>query len=151
MSLLVLLDAPSPSYSESCDSLTRKLSYLGYVLKRAKRLGLRTSLVYLHQHLHKRFVRTSQSARTEIRVAMLNAAVLAYQPEKYEGKVLLLLASDRPPHVNLLPGWRAVVRNLHTHYVDGHHRDLLDTRNVRNVADAIVSHLTTDGSLYPAA
>ena len=40
---------------------------------------------------------------------MIEAAALAYQPEKYEGKVLLLLASDRPPHVNFLPGWQAVV------------------------------------------
>ena len=78
---------------------------------------------------------------------MLNAAVLAYQPEKYEGKVLLLLASDRPPHVNLLPGWQAVVPlSLHTHYVDGHHAELLHKDNVQSVAGAILSHLisTTD-------
>jgi thioesterase domain-containing protein len=73
---------------------------------------------------------------------MLNAAVLAYQPEKYEGKLLLLLASEHPPHLNLLPGWQAVVpRNLYPQYVDGHHRDLLKAPNVRRVADAIVSHL----------
>jgi thioesterase domain-containing protein len=73
---------------------------------------------------------------------MIEDAARAYQPEKYEGKVLLLLASDRPPHLNFVPGWKAVVpRNLHTHYVDGHHRELLDGQNVQSVADAIASHL----------
>ena len=146
VSLLVLLDAPNLSYLESCDSLTRKFSYVRYLLKRAARLGLRMSLVYLREHLHKRFARTvgTRSDRTEITVAkeMLNAAVLAYQPKRYEGKLLLLLASEHPPHLDLLPGWRAVVpRNLHPQYVDGHHRDLLKAPNVRGVAEAIVSHL----------
>ena len=71
VSLLVLLDAPNLSYLESCDSLTRKLSYLRYLLKRAARLGLRMSLVYLREHLLKRFARTveTKSARTEMTVA----------------------------------------------------------------------------------
>ncbi len=146
VSLLVLLDAPNPSYVESCDSLTSKVSYMRYLLKRAARLGLRMSLVYLRENLHKRFARTSKSARTEMTVAkeMVNAAVLAYRPKKYEGKLLLLLASEHPPHLNLLPGWQAVVpHDLYPQYVEGHHRDLLKTPNVRRVADAIVSHLTS--------
>jgi thioesterase domain-containing protein len=73
---------------------------------------------------------------------MIEAAASAYQPEKYDGKVLLLLASDRPPHVNFLPGWQSVVpRNLHTQYVHGHHSELTEAPNVQSVADAIVSHL----------
>jgi hypothetical protein len=77
-----------------------------------------------------------------MRVA-LQAAALAYRPEKYEGEVLLLLASERPPHVNFLPGWQAVVpRSLHAQYVDGHHRDLLAGEIARTVAGSIVSHLT---------
>jgi thioesterase domain-containing protein len=78
-----------------------------------------------------------------MRVA-LQAAALAYQPEKYEGKVLLILASERPPHVNFLAGWQEVVpHGLCTQYVEGHHRDLLKGESVRSVADAIVSYLTS--------
>jgi amino acid adenylation domain-containing protein len=148
VSLLVLLDAPNPSYLNlrSRHPLTPKLSHLRYLLKRAARLGLRISLVYLRERLLKRFARSARtkSARTEMRITqeMIEDAARAYQPEKYEGKVLLLLASDRPPHLNFVPGWKAVVpRNLHTHYVDGHHRELLDGQNVQSVADAIASHL----------
>jgi thioesterase domain-containing protein/acyl carrier protein len=149
VSLLVLLDAPNPSCLKSWDSLAPRLSYLRYHLKRAARLGWRLSLIFLRNRLRRGFARMvrTRSARTEMRVAqdMIEAAALAYQPETYEGKVLLLLASDHP--LNLLPGWQAVVpRNLHTQYVDGYHRDLLDTRNLRIVADAIVSHLTTQSA-----
>jgi amino acid adenylation domain-containing protein len=159
VSLLVLLDAPNPSCVKSWNVLAPRLSYLRYHLKRAARLGGRVSLAYLRKRLlrpFRRFARMVRTrfAKTEMSAAddMIVAAALAYQPEKYEGKVLLLLASDHPPHMNLIPGWRAVVpRNLHTQYVSGYHRDLLDSRNVRTVADAIVSHLTTDESLYPVA
>ena len=148
VSLLVLLDPLNPSYTESCDSLIRKVNCLRYLLKRAARLGPRISLVYLRERLLKRFARAvrTRSARTEIRVVQetIEAAARAYQPEKYEGKVLLLLASERPPHVNFLPGWQALVpRNLRTQYVDGHHRDLLTVKCARSIVDAIVSHLTS--------
>ncbi len=83
---------------------------------------------------------------------MIAAATNNYQPEKYNGKVLVVLATDYPPHVNNLPGWQAIIpRNLQTLYVDGYHRDLSDTRNARTLANAIVSHLTTDESLYHVA
>jgi thioesterase domain-containing protein len=146
VSLLIMLDSPNPSSLESCFSLTQKLNYLSYCLKRAARLGLRTSLVYVREHLLKRFSHTliTKSDRTEMRAARetLEAAVFAYKPENYKGKVLLLLASERPPHVNLLPGWQAVVSgNLHIHYLDGHRRDLAKAPTVRSTADAIVSHL----------
>jgi hypothetical protein len=118
-------------------------------VRRAARLGLRISLVYLRERLHKHLTRTSKAVRSEIRVAreMIHAAVLAYRPQRYEGKVLLLLASERPPHLNLLPGWLAVVPgNLHTQYVDAHRRNLLDPENAQTVADAIVSHLKLGGA-----
>jgi amino acid adenylation domain-containing protein len=146
VSLLVLLDAQNPSYPESCDSPALKLNYLRYSLKRATRLGLRLSLVYLRARLVKRFTGTPKttSVRAEMEVAqkMVEAAASAYRPTKYDGDVLLLLASDRPPHVNYLPGWQTVIpRNLHIQYVDGHHRDLLNARNAPTVAHAIVSRI----------
>jgi amino acid adenylation domain-containing protein len=149
VALLVLLDAPNPACVKSWDSLAPRFSYLRYHWNRAERLGWKTSFRYLRKRLRKRLARTlkTKSARTEMRVTqdMIVAAVLAYQPGKYEGKVLLLLASDHP--LDLLPGWRTVVpRNLHTQYVDGYHRDLLDKTNVRTVAEAILLQLSSDES-----
>jgi thioesterase domain-containing protein len=147
MSLLVLLDAPNPSYLESDDSLTRKLKYMRYLPKRAAQLGLRISLIKLGKRLLNRFDRAAgtKSVGTELNLAqdLIEAAARAYRPEKYEGKVLLLLASDGPSRENFLPGWQAVVPNLHTEYVDGRHEDLMNEENVRSVADAIVSRLAS--------
>jgi amino acid adenylation domain-containing protein len=152
--LLILLDAPNPACVQSWDSLTPRLSYLRYHFERAGRIGWTTSLRYLRKRLLKRMARIvkAKSARTEMRVVqeMIVAAILEYQPAKYEGKVLLLLASDHP--LDLLPGWRKVVpQNLHTQYVDGYHRNLLDKGNVRTVADAILLHLTPDEVTLDAA
>jgi thioesterase domain-containing protein/acyl carrier protein len=156
VALLVLLDPPNPAYLESCDSLTSKLRYVRYAVSRGARLGLRVSLLYLREHLLKWFGRNLRirTSRTEMSVAqeMIEAAALRHQPERYDGKVLLLLASERPPHVNFLPGWQAVVpHELYTQYLDGHHRDLLKGENLRHVAKAIVSHIPpTDDQPFPA-
>jgi amino acid adenylation domain-containing protein len=142
VSLLVLLDAPNPSYLESCDTLASKLSYLRYLTRRVTQLGPRMSIVYLRELLQNRVARMlrTESARTEMRVSqeMIESAARAYRPESYGGKMLLVLASDRPPHRNFLPGWQAVAsNNLHIQYVSAHHRDLIDTQNVGHIADAI--------------
>jgi thioesterase domain-containing protein/aryl carrier-like protein len=153
VSLLVLLDAPNLAYLKSHDSLANKLSYPGYALKRAARLGLRISLAHLREQLHKRVDRTPKSTRSEMTVAqaMVKAAVSAYQPKKYGGKVLLLMASERPAHMNLLPGWQSVIpHNLHTQYLDGHRNDLLKVPYVQSVVDAIFSHLTSTADNNPA-
>ncbi len=139
ISLLVLVDPPNPSYIESLDSLKRAASYARYALHRALRLGLRTSFAYVREHLVRRLARAvkPKSARTAMSVAqeMAEAAAFAYRPQKYDGTVLLLLASERPPHVNYLPGWQAVITgDLHTAYVDAHHRDLLKAKNARTAA-----------------
>jgi amino acid adenylation domain-containing protein len=152
VSLLVLLDAPNLAYQESHRSLTNNFSYPIYALKRAARLRLRMSLAYLRERLFKRVARTlkTKSERTEMRMAqrMVRSAALAYEPKRYDGNVLLLVASEHSPHQNIIPGWRAVVpRNLHTQGVTGHRRDLLNVPNVHTVAEAITSQLmtTSDG------
>jgi thioesterase domain-containing protein len=74
--------------------------------------------------------------------AMSEAALFKYQPDKYDGNVLLLLAAERPTHVNFQPGWQAVITSeLQVQYLDAHHRDLAKAKNVRTVAEAIASHL----------
>jgi amino acid adenylation domain-containing protein len=138
VSLLVLLDAPSPSYLKIYNSLIGKLSRPFYLLERNVRLGLRQSVFNLRKRLRAKFAGTEIVAAHEL----IESAAFAYQPETYGGKVLLLLASEDTPHVNFLPGWQAVVpHNLHTQYVDGHHRELMKAQNVWGIAHLISSHL----------
>jgi amino acid adenylation domain-containing protein len=157
VALLVLLDAPNLSYVESQHSLMNKFNYLRYLPRRAAQLGLRASLLKLRACLPLRFTPAgrTKSDRTEIEVVQetIETAAHAYHPEEYAGNVLLLLAADRPHHVNYLPGWQAVVPNLHTQYVDGRHEDLLNKQNVSGTANAIVTHIesTPAENLCPAA
>ena len=140
VSLLVLLSAPNPACLDSCDSWDRKVNYLRYAWKRGMQQGLRRTLSHVYEHLHKGFVRIVGTETYAHQLA--NIAADSYRPPKYDGIVLLLLASQRPPHVNYVPGWQAVVTGrLYTHYIDAHHRDLLKSENVKSVAAAIMSHL----------
>jgi prepilin-type processing-associated H-X9-DG protein len=156
ISLVVLLDPLNPLYLPSCDSLMEKLSYIRYVGKRATRLGFGPSLVHVREHLRRRFSRTVglKSARTEVRIVQetVEGAAVVYKPGNYEGRVLLLLPSERPPHVNSLPAWQSLISGkLNTLYVDGHHRDLLAEKCVRSVAAAINSQLTPAAGDTPLA
>ena len=53
----------------------------------------------------------AESSRTEVKIAqeMLETAAAAYQPKRYDGSVLLILASERPPHLDYLPAWQKVI------------------------------------------
>lgn len=144
VALLVLLDAPNPAHLNSCNSVTLIARYIKYALKRARRLGVRASVANLDARLRKRFRRLmgTRSATTEMKIAedMCEAAALTYQPGDYDGKMLLLLGSEHPPHWNYLPGWQAVVRrDLHAQYLHGRHSDLLNPENAQSVGDAIAS------------
>jgi thioesterase domain-containing protein/aryl carrier-like protein len=146
VTLLILLDAPNPAYIAICESLPQKFNYLLYLLKRSNRLGIRKSVANARRRLLKRFapkLRTNYVA-TEMRAAheMIEVAVNGYEPQRYDSKVLLLQASERPPHVNFLKGWQIVIaRDLHSQYVHGHHNDLVRAADMRHVAEAILSHL----------
>jgi len=146
VSLLILLDPPSPSCLDLNGSLIRRFSYLRYLMKRTVRLGPRVSLIYLRDRLLKLLpgsLRARVARRgTHMSQGMIETAASRYKPAIYEGKVLLLLASEHRPDVNFLPGWLELVpRSLHVQSVDGHHTDLLNATTVRRVADAIMSHL----------
>jgi thioesterase domain-containing protein len=146
VSLLVLLDAPSQPYLGSCSSLSGRFSHPRQLLRRVAQLGLRRSLVNLCKRPLKHLPRVkAKFTRTERSVAheLIEAAAFAYHPEKYEGKVLLMLAIERDPYLNFLPGWEAVISSnrLYTQFVNGHHRELIRPQNVRNIADVISSHL----------
>jgi amino acid adenylation domain-containing protein len=148
VSLLVLLDAPSPSYLKWHSSPTTALSRSRNTLERAARLGLRQNLFNLRKRLIKSLAGSvrAKCAWTEITQAhqLIESTALAYEPESYGGEVLLFLASERIPHVDFLPGWQAFVpHNLHIRYVNGHHRELMTAQNVRSIADAISSYLAS--------
>ena len=148
VSLLIMLDPPSPSYMDSPRRLTPKLTQPRYLLKRVVRLGLKTSIVKIRKRVFECFAPSLEavSPRTEVKIAQetIEAAALMYQPRQYDGKVLLLLASERPPHLDFLPGWRAVVpSSLHIQYLDGHHEELTRGLNGQRVADAIFTHLVS--------
>lgn len=152
--LLVLVDPPNPSYIQSLDSLQRLASYLLYVLRRAGKLGLRTSLAYMTEHVTRGVNRIlkPQSAKSETTLTqeLIESAAIAYVPQKYDGKVLLVLASERPPHSNFLPGWQAVVPDLHTEVINAHHRDLFKANNALRVAEAIIAQLGSASQNRPA-
>jgi amino acid adenylation domain-containing protein len=150
VSLVVLLDTPSPSYWQRRDTLARKLTYCRYLVRRTWQCGLRKSWAYIYEQAFNQLASMlgTKSARTEMRVAQetMEAASRPYQPKRYDGDVLLVWATDHPPHRNLLPGWQAVVpHSLHIQQVKAHHRDLLDPHNVRNIADAITHVISRAG------
>jgi thioesterase domain-containing protein len=147
VSLLALLDSANPSCVPSCDSLSLKIKYAEYLLKRAKRLGIGKSLAYLRERLRNAppSVPAINPAATKEEILapdMMIAAMANYQPQKYQGDVLLLLAAERPPHLNFLAGWQAVVTGtLRVRYLDAHHRDLAQGAAMSAVAEAIAPYL----------
>jgi len=148
VSLLIMLDPPSPSYSESARQLTPKLSQPGYLLKRVARLGLKRSLSKVRKHVFEPFtpLLEAESPRTEVEIGqeLIDIGASVYQPKSYDGRVLLLLASERPPDIDVLPEWQALVpRGLHTQYLDGYHEELTKGLSAQRVADAIFPHLAS--------
>ena len=146
--LLFLVDTPadplfyqSPRWNDEQPS--PRIERVLQVVKRAAQLGPRESLVKVRTRLLEHF-RPKEKTRLEIIQEMVVAAASRYQPKKYDGKVVLLLASD---HVHdFLSEWQTLgLGNLQTHYLNGRHLDLLE-HNVHDLANAMVSHLisTTD-------
>jgi thioesterase domain-containing protein/acyl carrier protein len=150
VALLVLLDPPNPSFLDSPNPFRPRLNNPRYLLKRAMDLGLRTTAAKVYERVSEIFSAPveSETPKTEVDVVqeMIEVAASGYKPRRYDGKVLLLLASDRPPHVNFLPGWQEVVpRDLHVQHLQGRHVELTTGPNVQKIADAITYHLTSDG------
>jgi|HubBroStandDraft_2_1064218.scaffolds.fasta_scaffold00027_18 amino acid adenylation domain-containing protein len=139
--LLVLLNAPNPASLDSCDTLARKIDLVQYIVRRAIKLGPRKTYVYAADRLRKNVSRRIGTKKKSPH-QLTEIAAHMYQPPNYDGNVLLLMAAQRPPHVNLANSWRALVTgDFHTRYVDAHQRELLKGENVRLIGDAILRHL----------
>jgi thioesterase domain-containing protein/aryl carrier-like protein len=142
---VLLLDPPSPSKVEG--GMRAKWTQPLYLLKRAARLGVKTTF----EKLIDRVPRVTPSpqilgARTEVEIAqqMLTAAAARYQPGRYDGRVLIALATQRPAHHDFLPAWEKVIPDgLNAQYIGGYHDDLLNGEGARRVADAIHAHLAS--------
>jgi thioesterase domain-containing protein len=155
VALLVLVDPPNPAYEEPHNAVERLANYLPYALRRASRLGLRISFRYFYGHVTEYFERLVKTKAYAVAWGVgqktIEAAAVTYQPKTYDGRVLLLLAAERPPHKDFLPGWQAVVPNrLETDYINAHHRDLLRGENARSVANSISAHLKSGNSASSA-
>jgi thioesterase domain-containing protein/aryl carrier-like protein len=148
VSLLLLIDAPTRPYLNSSRSLTTRLKHPRFYLYRAVRVvGWRRSLANLFRRAIPHSSLRSMlppAAAGSVAQGLIENAALDFEPPKYEGKVLLLLAKERDPHFNFLSGWKSVVPNLHAFYVPGRHRELITSSNVREVANLIQSTLKED-------
>jgi thioesterase domain-containing protein/acyl carrier protein len=146
VSLLFMLDTPSPSYFKLTNVLTPRLSNPGYLLKRATKIGLRS--IYqkvrarLRIYIHEALDRDPSGTEVERVQRMIEKAANLYRPVPYEGKVALILAADHPPHIDFLSEWRRFIpRGLHTQYLVAHHSELLNGSAVQAVAEAMASQV----------
>lgn len=149
VSLLALVDAPDPGSLAPHDTWDHKMVYLRYVATRAKRLGFRRTTRYFSEHVFKRFFETIRFGKKSAH-QLTEFAAHNYHPPKYDGDVLLLLASERPAYIDLAAGWRALVTGkLDIHYVRAYHRELLRSQNARYVARTILSHIAHKPASVP--
>jgi amino acid adenylation domain-containing protein len=146
VSLLVLLDAPDPSFLKLSGSLAYYFRHPIYFLKRAMRMGPQMMVRRIRQIVLRHFSHAVKGKLPTPRAAKgqetIETAALAYRLGKYDGKVLLMLAADQHPFVNYLPAWaEAIPDNLHTQYVEANHREFTREHNLKVIADSILSHL----------
>ena len=147
VNLLVLIDPPNLVCAENRNSLSAKWTYFRYLMKRAEWLGPKASLLYLHErivkHLPSSLKRSFNIPNPNAAQQLIESAVYSYGPDRYNGRVLLLLAAGRISHASSLAGWRLLVPFiLHTQYINAYHRELMDSPNVEEIACAIVHHLS---------
>jgi len=153
VSMLVLLDTPSPIYYEKPELMAPRLSEPQYLMRRIASLGLRKSAEKVWERVSSKLPGKAdakdvgaviEAAQQEDPVQqMIEISAARYKPGQYDGKVALLLASEHPPHVNFRNGWHSLTgENLQTQYVQGQHLELTQIPGVHRVADAINSLLS---------
>jgi amino acid adenylation domain-containing protein len=146
VSLLLMIDAPTQSYLKSHRAWISRLKHLRFYLYRATQVvSWRRGLTNLWRHAIKYSPSSIRSRfpgiANDIAHRMIVNAALDYQPAKYEGKTLLVMAKERDPLFDFLSGWKSVVTNLHASYVQGRHLELITSNNASEVANLIQSSL----------
>jgi amino acid adenylation domain-containing protein len=144
VSLLALLDAPNPVFLGPRNSWSLRFSYFRYVLARARDLGPRLTAQYACERFAKKltsFLRLGHKTPHQL----TELAARTYQPPKYSGDVLLLLASEHPPYLDLAAGWRPLIDgDVELHYVRAYHRDFLKDENAKHIARTIRCHIPSN-------
>ncbi|WP_263384962.1 non-ribosomal peptide synthetase [Granulicella arctica] len=139
---LVMLDAENPVFYRRIETLSIELAKLHFYGQRTLRRGGFTMFLRHMRSRLMRLINLEKAAATEmsaIEGAILSAA-FRYKPPTYAGNVLLLLPRDRPSRVDYLPGWKTVATCLTCLDVDGHHDELLDSKNAAVIAQALSAH-----------
>ena len=156
VSRLIMVDATNPGYHPGYRSFRDVLAHVEFVVDRARNLGpqktLQCACKDLSRQLPKGILRAMAKSQVEKTQEIVEAAGLSYRPQRYAGSVLLLLASDSPPHKRPDEGWRGLVDGSFTSLVvDGHHSELAEPPAVVQIAETILSHLgSTPASATPA-
>ena len=147
VSLLMMMDAPTQPYLRSSKAFITRLKHPRFYLYRALHVaGQRKSLTDLLRRAMRHAPHSIQSRfRVVERLVAHRAIVRAafdYYPPKYGGQALLLLAKERDPLFNFLPGWEKVIEKLDAFYVQGRHLDLITSKNVKEIATIIRNSLS---------
>jgi amino acid adenylation domain-containing protein len=151
VSLLVMIDTPSPSYFKTPNLLTPRLRHPQYLLKRVRRIGPRSSYSRISARLKTEVQRIlgKEPNRTEVEAVqhMIETAARSYRPTSYDGKVALILAADHPPHIDFLSEWTTLIpHKLYSQYLAAHHSELMTAEGVQSVANAIASRIASTAS-----
>ena len=152
---LLLVDTPSPTYYRSPRALEARANQPLYIMRRMTQLSLRTSFKKVGERVVRRLPERLKRSPKKIpsqdreffRIQdMVEAAASRYDPGGYDGEMVLLLASTRPPHVNFVPGWQSKIRGkLHVEYVPGQHLELIEMPAVQGVASVLRTRLHNFG------
>ena len=144
VALIVMLDPPSPPYLRTRGAMSSRFSQPRYLVSRAAQMGLRRAAVRSGARIME-LIRTKLKAGPKPTTSapaqwIIETAAADYDPGRYDGRVLLLLARDRPPHVDFLSAWEKVIPfDLNIRYVSGHHNDLMKDPYVQEIAGVIKS------------
>ena len=146
VSLLILVDAANPRHRPGARSFRDAIAHAKYLVDRARHLGARNSMQCVYEASNRQLPKSLRRALTKSQVektqVIVESAALNYHPQPYSGPVLMLVASDCSPHKHAEHGWHGLLEgSLTTLRVEGHHSELAQPPLVRQVAEAILSHL----------
>ncbi len=152
--LLMLLDPPTPSYLKTPHYMWATLSTPIYLARRIQHAGLRGTLrkirLRVRENLSQLGIGTSKEAKKAPIQKLLEAAASTYSGDGYDGRVLMMLAAEKPPHVDFLPGWKALIsRDLRCEYINCHHDDLMKEPHVQQIAKVITANLEDVSNALP--
>jgi thioesterase domain-containing protein len=147
VSLVIMVDSPGPGSFGNIHLFGPTVNSPVYLFRRLAKIGARNAVLKVRKRIYDRigYLRDAGSGakRRDRQIdEMMRSALRSYEPPAYDGQLLLLLASDHAPHVNLMQEWNWLIsENFRTQYVPGHHDELMEATHAGPVADAIRSML----------